>query len=210
MATGRPPGLRRRFLVVRSPTLASPSGGTAGKLERIEQLADYGLNTPRLIRIDAGTPFDDALRARLREAAAGEELMTIRTYHPTDETTYAKGPFAPEIPVDEAVRKAEELAPEWHVLFQEAIDVNETVLAGNLLLAGDGSGQYEALAGRFRVRDIQGRSSVVIPIVYTGSVPDFLQPGRDIALPGTLRHGVFIGTPGQLMTKCPSKYTAKA
>jgi len=63
---------------------------------------------------------------------------------------------------------------------------------------------------RFRVRDIQGRSSVVIPIVYTGSVPDFLQPGRDIALPGTLRHGVFIGTPGQLMTKCPSKYTAKA
>ena len=62
---------------------------------------------------------------------------------------------------------------------------------------------------RFRVRDIQGSSSVVVPIVYTGSVPDFLEPGRDIALPGTLRHGVFVGAPGQLMTKCPSKYTAK-
>lgn len=129
--------------------------GTAGKLERIRQLADNGLNTPRLIQIDVGTRFDDDLRARLRTEAAGERLMTIRTYHPTDETTYARGPFFPEIPVEEAIRRAEELSREWHVLYQEAIDVGDTLFAGNLLLAADGSGTYEVLAGPYRVRDVE-------------------------------------------------------
>src|SRR3712207_6017478 len=107
--------------VPRSTSPPNPSAA-AGKLERIRQLAAHGLNTPRIMRIDHGTTFDDALRDRLRAAAAGDELMTVRTYHPTDEVTYAKGPFAPEIPVEEAISTAEEFNREWHVLFQEAID----------------------------------------------------------------------------------------
>lgn len=129
--------------------------GTAGKLERIRQLAAHSLNTPRLIRIEAGTTFTNRLRDRLRTEAGGDELMTIRTYHPTDETRFAKGPFLPEIPVEQAIRAAEELSREWHVLFQEAIDVNETLLAGNLLIGARGGGRYEALAGRYRVRDVE-------------------------------------------------------
>jgi pyruvate,orthophosphate dikinase len=140
---------------VRAPAAVASSAGTAGKLERIGQLADYGLNTPRLLRIEAGTPFDDELRARLRAAAEGDERMTVRTYHPTDETTHAKGPFAPELPLEEAIAKAEEAAADWHVLFQEAIDVNETVLAGNVLLDASGAGQYEVLVGSYRVRDVE-------------------------------------------------------
>jgi pyruvate,orthophosphate dikinase len=129
--------------------------GTAGKLERIQQLADHGLNTPRLIQIAVGTRFDDKLRSRLRKEAGREPLMTVRTYHPTDETTYAKGPFFPEIPVNEAIQRAEELSHEWNVLYQEAIDVGETLLAGNVILRPDGGGSYEALEGRYRVRDIE-------------------------------------------------------
>jgi hypothetical protein len=33
--------------------------------------------------------------------------------------------------------------------------------------------------------------------------------GRDISLKGELRNGVFVGKPGTMITKCPSKYSAK-
>lgn len=134
---------------------ASPRSGTAGKLERIEQLHAYGLNTPRLLLVPVGSSFDSELVERLREAAGGEELMTVRTYHPTDDKTYAKGPFAPEIPVEDAIRLAEEFSRGWNVLFQEAIDVDETILAGNLRIDANGAGRYEALAGAYRVRDVE-------------------------------------------------------
>jgi cytochrome c-type biogenesis protein CcmE len=58
---------------------------------------------------------------------------------------------------------------------------------------------------RFRVRDIEGSASV--RVVYRGSLPDQFKSGRDIALKGRLRNGVFVGTPGTLVTKCPSKYS---
>jgi cytochrome c-type biogenesis protein CcmE len=62
---------------------------------------------------------------------------------------------------------------------------------------------------RFRVKDVGGGSAARLPVTYTGSVPDMFRAGRDISLDGRLRNGVFIGTPGTLVTKCPSKYTAK-
>lgn len=60
----------------------------------------------------------------------------------------------------------------------------------------------------FRVRDIGGRASV--PVVYRGSVPDLFKAGREVYLKGTLRNGVFVGKRDSLVTKCPSKYKAKA
>lgn len=60
---------------------------------------------------------------------------------------------------------------------------------------------------RFRLRDVQGRESV--PVTYSGSLPDQFKPGRDIRLDGQLRRGVFVGEPGTMITKCPSKYAPK-
>lgn len=62
---------------------------------------------------------------------------------------------------------------------------------------------------RFRIKDVEGNSSVRLPVTYTGSVPDMFKTGRDISLKGRLQKGVFVGAPGTLVTKCPSKYTAK-
>ncbi len=62
---------------------------------------------------------------------------------------------------------------------------------------------------RFRLRDVEGSSGVRLRTVYTGSVPDMFRAGRDVSLKGRLGDGVFVGTPGTLVTKCPSKYTAK-
>ena len=59
----------------------------------------------------------------------------------------------------------------------------------------------------FRLRDVKGTATV--PIVYRGSVPDLFRPGRDIVVEGRFQNGVFVATPGTMVTKCPSKYSAK-
>jgi cytochrome c-type biogenesis protein CcmE len=62
---------------------------------------------------------------------------------------------------------------------------------------------------RFRIKDVEGGSSVRLPVTYTGSVPDMFRAGRDISLKGRLRNGIFVGASGTLVTKCPSKYSSK-
>ena len=62
---------------------------------------------------------------------------------------------------------------------------------------------------RFRIKDVEGSSTVRLPVTYTGSVPDMFKVGRDISLKGRLRGGTFVGAPGTLVTKCPSKYSSK-
>ena len=51
---------------------------------------------------------------------------------------------------------------------------------------------------RFRVRDIKG-----------GSVSDQFRAGREVSVKGELRNGTFVAVKDSLVTKCPSKYTAK-
>jgi cytochrome c-type biogenesis protein CcmE len=58
---------------------------------------------------------------------------------------------------------------------------------------------------RFRLRDVSGTESVAV--VYRGSVPDQFRVGRDVVADGTLLNGRFVTD--SLVTKCPSKYTAK-
>ena len=79
------------------------------------------------------------------------------------------------------------------------------VLAGKVV--GKPAGDAHGKGLRFTLRDVQGTATV--PVVYTGSVPDLFRPGRDISVTGELRNGVFVGKPGTLVTKCPSKYTDK-
>ena len=62
---------------------------------------------------------------------------------------------------------------------------------------------------RFRLRDVEGSSSLRLRVAYTGSVPDLFRAGRDVSLKGELRNRVFVGEPGSLVTKCPSKYTSE-
>ena len=82
---------------------------------------------------------------------------------------------------------------------------NEVSLVGKVVAPVQRSGRTL----RFRVKDVQGGSATRLPVTYTGSVPDMFKAGRDISLEGRLRNGTFVGTSGTLVTKCPSKYTAK-
>jgi cytochrome c-type biogenesis protein CcmE len=59
----------------------------------------------------------------------------------------------------------------------------------------------------FRVRDRTGRASVSVR--YSGPVPDPFREGREIVLTVRREGGAFVGEPGSLVTKCPSKFTAK-
>jgi cytochrome c-type biogenesis protein CcmE len=81
----------------------------------------------------------------------------------------------------------------------------EVALVGKVV--GRVSGDARRGGMRFRLRDVEGTAAV--PVVYRGSVPDLFRSGRDISLRGELKNGTFVGKPGTLVTKCPSKYTDK-
>jgi cytochrome c-type biogenesis protein CcmE len=81
----------------------------------------------------------------------------------------------------------------------------EVALVGRVV--GQVSGDARKSGLRFRLRDIEGTAA--LPVVYRGSVPDLFRSGRDVSLRGKLQNGTFVGEPGTLVTKCPSKYTDK-
>jgi cytochrome c-type biogenesis protein CcmE len=62
---------------------------------------------------------------------------------------------------------------------------------------------------RFRLRDIKGGSTRTVTVLYTGSVSDQFRAGREVSVKGELRNGTFVAKKDSLVTKCPSKYTAK-
>jgi cytochrome c-type biogenesis protein CcmE len=61
---------------------------------------------------------------------------------------------------------------------------------------------------RFRLKDRDGGSKSVT-VVYTGSLSDQFREGREVSVKGELRNGAFVAKKDSLVTKCPSKYTAK-
>jgi cytochrome c-type biogenesis protein CcmE len=62
---------------------------------------------------------------------------------------------------------------------------------------------------RFVVEDMEGAHKQRVTVLYKGSVPDLFRPGRDVVVTGTQRpDGLFVTTPGSMITKCPSKYQA--
>lgn len=76
------------------------------------------------------------------------------------------------------------------------------------LVVGPISGDAHAGGLRFALRDIEGGTKQTVAVLYTGSVPDLFRVGRDIVVDGELRNGTFVASPGSMVTKCPSKYTA--
>ncbi len=69
-----------------------------------------------------------------------------------------------------------------------------------------GSIQHHGGELRFRVVDREG-SGPSLPVAYSGTVPGPFRGGREIVLTGEVAHGVFVGEPDTLVTKCPSKFT---
>jgi cytochrome c-type biogenesis protein CcmE len=59
----------------------------------------------------------------------------------------------------------------------------------------------------FRVRDRNGSAS--IPVAYTGAVPDPFANGREVIVQVHKSGSGFVGERDSLVTKCPSKFTAK-
>ncbi len=75
-------------------------------------------------------------------------------------------------------------------------------LAGRVV--GHPTGDAHGAGMRFMLRDVKGTATV--PVLYRGTVPDAFKSGGDVVLDGRLRNGVFVASPGSMITKCPSKY----
>jgi cytochrome c-type biogenesis protein CcmE len=62
---------------------------------------------------------------------------------------------------------------------------------------------------RFQLRDRKGDSPKRVTVLYTGSLSDQFKVDREVSVKGELRNGTFVAKKDSLVTKCPSKYTAK-
>jgi cytochrome c-type biogenesis protein CcmE len=83
----------------------------------------------------------------------------------------------------------------------------EVALAGRVV--GTPTGDPHGAGMRFAVQDIDGADKQRVTVLYKGSVPDMFRVGRDVVVTGTQRtDGLFVTTPGSMITKCPSKYQA--
>ena len=81
-----------------------------------------------------------------------------------------------------------------------------TVQLGGVVV-GPVTGDSHAGGMRFTLRDRNGTDTV--PVLYRGSVPDPFRVGREIIVDGRVQDGTFVADPGSMVTKCPSKYSAK-
>jgi cytochrome c-type biogenesis protein CcmE len=77
----------------------------------------------------------------------------------------------------------------------------QTYILGGTVLSAQHVGSGELL---FRVRDPKLVESV--PVRYSGLVPDPFAVGRGVLVTVQEQGAQFVGQPGSLTTKCPSKY----
>ena len=88
-----------------------------------------------------------------------------------------------------------------------AAQTGEVSLAGKVV--GTPTGDPHGTGLRFVLEDIEGERKQRVTVLYKGSVPDLFRTGRDLVVTGTQRpDGLFVTTPGSMITKCPSKYQA--
>jgi cytochrome c-type biogenesis protein CcmE len=82
---------------------------------------------------------------------------------------------------------------------------------GNVALVGAVVGRVTGNANarqglHFTLKDVRSANPARVSVVYHGSVPDLFKTGRDVVLDGAMRNGVFVASPGSLVTKCPDHY----
>ena len=80
----------------------------------------------------------------------------------------------------------------------------DVLLVGRVV--GPVSGDAHGAGMRFTLRNVKGHPAARVAVRYTGSVPDLFRRGREVVVEGMVRQGTFVGKPGSLSTKCPSKY----
>lgn len=90
----------------------------------------------------------------------GDPKITVRSYDPVDEMRRHDLPRLLEGDPADAFRLAQELLPSFHVLWQEAVPVKETLFCGNILILPDGTGTIEAAHGQYEVRQV---NNVLVP-----------------------------------------------
>jgi len=74
-------------------------------------------------------------------------------------------------------------------------------------VVGPVTGDSHTTGLRFLVKNIGGKRTDSVPVVYRGdSPPPLFAVGRHVIVSGTYAHGHLSGT--DIVTKCPSKYTA--
>ncbi len=89
-------------------------------------------------------------------------------------------------------------------LVREAVPGRSYQLTGTVVA---GSIRHVGTNLDFSVRDRTGGGPVV-PVSYTGAVPDPFREGREIIVTVQRRGTGFVGQRDSLVTKCPSKFTA--
>jgi len=82
-----------------------------------------------------------------------------------------------------------------------------TVQLGGVVV-GPVTGDAHGSGMHFTLRDKTGTAAVAV--LYKGSYPDQFRVGRELIVDGRLSEGTFVATPGSMVTKCPSKYTASS
>lgn len=92
-----------------------------------------------------------------------------------------------------------ELVAKGEDIYNDDVRLSGIVVAGTVESHADNVFQ-------FTVTDDEG---AMIPVVYTGAVPDTFQEGADVVVEGRLTpRGVFEAD--RLLAKCPSKYEAQS
>lgn len=94
----------------------------------------------------------------------------------------------------------EELTPAQ--LMQKARPGGNYILAGTVTAARQNGSKLDFTL-------IAPKSSVKVPVSYTGIVPDPFAVGRAVMVNVTDQGGKFVGEANSLTTKCPSKYQAE-
>jgi cytochrome c-type biogenesis protein CcmE len=86
-------------------------------------------------------------------------------------------------------------------LLQMAQPGRSYVLTGTV---AKGSVRHDGSVLDFAVRDRKGKS--VVPLAYTGTVPDPFKEGREVIVTVEKQGGRYVGERNTLITKCPSKF----
>jgi cytochrome c-type biogenesis protein CcmE len=86
-------------------------------------------------------------------------------------------------------------------LLREAQPGRSYMLTGTVVAK---SVRREGTVLNFSVEDRAG--GTVIPLAYTGTVPDPFREGREVIVTVDKEGGRFVGERNSLITKCPSKY----
>jgi cytochrome c-type biogenesis protein CcmE len=87
-------------------------------------------------------------------------------------------------------------------LLRDAVPGHSYQLTGKVQ---SGSVRREGQTLRFSVQDRAG--GAVVPLSYTGTVPDPFREGREVIVTVEKQGGRYVGQRDSLITKCPSKYT---